>query len=93
MMTARTEADEWLTANSDSDNPEIQRAAQVMRAMLAEDEWLPAKNAKSGRIYEVWAGQTVHGVCVNGQWRMRDSSVRIFPSHYREIRSDKPKRA
>ena len=92
-MNARTEAEEWLTANSDSDNPEIQRAAQVVRAMLKEDEWLPIKDAQRGRVYEVWVGHAIQGVHVNGKWRRRDSDMVIFPSHYREIRSDKPKRA
>ena len=92
-MNARTEADEWLTANSDSDNPEIQRAAQVVRAMLKEDEWLPLTDAQSGRVYEVWVGHAMQSVHVNGKWRRRDSHMVISPTHYREIRSDKPKGA
>ena len=91
MMTARTEADEWLTANSDSDNPEIQRAAQVVRALLAEDEWLSSKGAVNGRIYEVWTEHALHGFKMSGIWFRRDTSQRITPSHYREIRSDKPR--
>lgn len=39
MTDTQDEAREWLMENSDSDDPLIQRAAQVVRALLADQEW------------------------------------------------------
>lgn len=91
---AANEADEWLGEHGGTEeSAEVQRAAQVVRTLLAEDEWLPIKDAVDGRIYEVWTGHAIHGFKVNGVWFRRDTSQRITPSHYREIRNDKPKGA
>jgi hypothetical protein len=45
MTLPLSEIDEWLVANSDSDDPQIVMAVQIVRELLATQEWQPIATA------------------------------------------------